>query len=562
MNARKVGAGERGPHRTPRWIARLPWLSTPSRRTRGPIARLPLRWRLALGYALVLLLVLAPLAAVQASAVHAFLVDDAATALRAATHADANGGHGAKAPRGIVPTLDPIDTTTRNAAGPDMTALLVTATGQVLSSATGPNGRGVTPARLLNRSLLQRAASTGADQTYQASTDAGPYLVAVAPLPLPKGHGPRPAPAASPASDAAASGLSLSAPRAKAKKEPPVANASAATAAPRQLLLLARSMAPIDATATRVWLLAVVGTALALLVATGLGALLIRRALRPLTRLAVAADDLAAGDYARRVPAPVARDEVGQLSVAFNTMAAAVDDAFATQRRFVADAAHELRSPLTALGGYADVLLLGAAANPRDLMAALETMRGETRRMTRLVNDLLLLARFDASATGTVVTMQETGVDLAALLRDVYAGAHVAASDRVVRLDVPSGPVVVRGDRDRLHQVISNLLDNAVKFTGAGGQIGLSLRRDGRVATLEVCDDGVGIAPEDLPRVCERFYRADEARSRATGGAGLGLSIVQAIVAAHHGDVRLHSTLGRGSTVVIRLPLASDPGPA
>jgi len=562
MKARQAGAGERVTHRRrrpPRWRPLLPRLPTPTRRTRGPIAWLPLRWRLALGDALVLLLVLAPLAAVQASAVHSFLVDDAATALRAAAHADANGGHGAKAPHGAGLALAPIDTTTRNAAGPDMTALMVTATGQVLSSATGPNGRDVTSSQLLNRSLLQRAASTGADQTYQAATDAGPYLVAVAPLPLPRGHGPRPASAASPAGGAAASGSSPSVPR--AKMDPPAAGASPATAAPRQLLLLARSMAPIDAMATRVWLLAVVGTALALLAATGLGVLLVRRALRPLTRLAVAADDVAGGDYARRVPMPVAWDEVGQLSVAFNTMAAAVEDAFATQRRFVADAAHELRSPLTALGGYADVLLLGAASNPRDLMAALETMRGETRRMTRLVNDLLLLARFDASA-GTVATMLEADVDLVALLRDVYAGTHVAPSDRVVALHVPSGPVVVRGDRDRLHQVISNLLDNAVKFTAVGGHIGLSLRRDGRVATLEVCDDGVGIAPEDLPRVCERFYRADEARSRATGGAGLGLSIVQAIVAAHHGDVRLHSTLGRGSTVVIGLPLASDSMPA
>lgn len=430
MTARQAGAGERVTQhtpRTPRWRRRRPRRPTSWRQRRGLIARLPLRWRLALGYALVLLLVLAPLAAVQASAVHAFLVDDAATALRAAAHADANGGHGAKAPRGAAPTLDPIDTTTHNAAGPDMTALSVTATGQVLSRATGPNGRGVTSTQLLNRSLLQRAASTGVDQTYQALTDAGPYLVAVAPLPLPRGHDPRLASAAGSAARGAASGSSPRAPR--AKKEPLVTGEAPSPAAPRQLLLLARSMEPIDATATRVWLLAVVGTALALLVATGLGALLIRRALRPLTRLAVAADDLAVGDYARRVPVPVARDEVGQLSVAFNTMAAAVDDAFATQRRFVADAAHELRSPLTALGGYADVLLLGAAANPRDLMAALETMRGETRRMTRLVNDLLLLARFDASA-GTVATMREDDVDLATLLRDVSAGARVAVRPR------------------------------------------------------------------------------------------------------------------------------------
>jgi len=243
---------------------------------------------------------------------------------------------------------------------------------------------------------------------------------------------------------------------------------------------------------------------------------------------------------------------VGHLASSFNAMAAAVEDAFATQRRFVADAAHELRTPLTALGGYADVLLLGAASDPHDLAEALEAMRGETHRMTRLVNDLLALARLD----NRQLALHWTNVDLAAILRDAWTGARLLHPDRRVTLDLSTPMVIVRGDVDRLGQVVANLIDNAVKFTEPGGHIGLALHTKEDGAVLAVRDDGAGIAPEDLPRVRERFYRADEARSRATGGTGLGLSIVEAIVAAHGGSLDIASRRDQGTTVTVRLPSA------
>ena len=174
--------------------------------------------------------------------------------------------------------------------------------------------------------------------------------------------------------------------------------------------------------------------------------------------------------------------------------------------------------------------------------------------MTRLVNNLLTLARLDADPADMLVG----AVDLGALLRDVAASASLLHPGRLVTYEPLSGTVIVRGDPDRLRQVVANLLDNALKFTHAGGHIVLALRTETGDAVMHVRDDGVGIPPEDLPHVGERFYRADKARDRESGGAGLGLSIVQAIVAAHDGSLGIQSAPGRGTTVTIRLPLLGD----
>ena len=499
----------------------------PARRWVGALS---LRWRLALGYALVLLFALAPLTALQFVAVHALLLNNTSESLRAAVLADARAA--AKPPRTGTGTVS-------FRAGPGITAIVVDAAGQASVVASAQNEQTPDVSSLIHLPDIDRALAgdPAAVAAYQAATARGPYLVAVVALPAGKGPkfpGDAPVPAASGA--------------AFAPRSPHTTGAASS----RRVLALAESLAPVDTTAAEVGLLTLGGAGLALLLATALGTLLVRRSLRPLTRVATAANAMAAGDYARRVAVPPAHDEVGHLASSFNAMAAAVEDAIATQRRFVADAAHELRTPLTALGGYADVLLLGAASDPHDLAEALEAMRGETHRMTRLVNDLLALARLD----NRQLTLHWTDVNLADILRDAWTGVRLLRPDRQVTLDLSTPMMIVRGDADRLGQVVANLIDNAVKFTEPGGHIGLALHAEEGGAVLAVCDDGAGIAPEDLPRVRERFYRADAARSRATGGTGLGLSIVEAIVAAHGGSLDIASRRGQGTTVTVRLPRA------
>ncbi len=535
----------------------------PSRGIQGRFARLPLRWRLALGYGLILLLVLAPIAAVQAGAIRQRLLDDARTTLSASSSAEALsvGRAIGKPPRnGAAPTAS--DIVAGRPARPDTTEILVDATGRTLYTSGGLSAEQLVPP-----STLRRALSTGQGAVDEISTSRGLYLVAVAPLPAAKPPRKGVAFAETPGG-AHRSGVGAfpvvnggpADPHGLADVQSP-GGGPLAPASSREAIILARDLAPIATTARGLGLLTLGGTVLAIILATVLGAALVRRALRPLTRVAAAAEAMTAGDYARRVTVPPARDEVGDLAAAFNAMAAAVEDAFATQRRFVADAAHELRTPLTALGGYADVLLLGAASDPRELERALAAMGSEATRMTRLVNDLLALARLDVANTASPA-MHWRDVDLSALLREARDGAALPRPERHITLDLPAGRVVVRGDPDRLRQVVDNLVDNAVKFTDTGGHIALALRtdRDAGAARLDVRDDGIGIAPDDLPHVCEPFYRADKSRGRATGGTGLGLAIVQAIVAAHGGCIDVQSASDEGTTVTVRLPLTPYPG--
>ncbi len=534
-----------GPHPLPRCV------TSPARPLATAVRRgsegLPLRWRLALGYALMLLLVLAPLAALQASTIHTLLYNDASATLTVAAQAAVTAvrpppkpakGAGPASAAATTPSAATLAqrALAQQSLGADVAAVVTDASGRVRGSSTltgdaVPNASSLVDAARVRQLVAGRA---DAGHPYQVATARGPYLVALALVP-----------AAGPGSKHGRIAPGLPA-------GPPTPTTEGQAAGQREVLALARSLTPVATATMYVWTLTVAGTTAALLLATALGALLVRHALRPLTRVAAAADAVAGGDYACRVAVPPARDEVGRLAVAFNAMAVSVEDAVATQRRFVADAAHELRTPLTALGGYADVLLLGAATSPNDLATALEAMRGETRRMARLVNDLLVLARLDDGA----LPLLPTEVDLAAVLRDAYAGARVLHADRCLTLDSAVPTLPVYGDADRVRQVVANLLDNAVKFSEPGGHIALALCRDRTDALLEVRDDGIGIAPEDLPHVRERFYRADRARSHTTetGGTGLGLAIVQAIVTAHGGSLDIDSRPGRGTTVTVRLP--------
>jgi two-component system, OmpR family, sensor kinase len=304
-----------------------------------------------------------------------------------------------------------------------------------------------------------------------------------------------------------------------------------------------------------------IGGGIALLLALLIGLLLTSRALKPLHRVADTARRLAGGDL--RARSNLARSgEVGALAATFDDMADRIEVAFAAQqesetrmRRFVADASHELRTPVTALKGYIDVMRRGAVRDPQAVDAALETMSREADRMRVLVLDLLTLARLDAQRP-----MQVAPVDLNELVAAVLdEGSDTPGMPATLTLDFHAAPVVVMADRNALTTVIRNVLGNACKYAPGAPQR-WSTRSDGGFGILEAHDDGPGIPAADLPHVFERFYRGEKTRAREEGGSGLGLSIVQGLISALGGDVALQSQEGQGTTVSIRLPLSDGRG--
>jgi signal transduction histidine kinase len=324
------------------------------------------------------------------------------------------------------------------------------------------------------------------------------------------------------------------------------------------VLELSTSLQNVDSFLGRLRLLLLIGAALAVLATVGLTIPLVAGLLQPLRRMARTSRAIAAGDLSQRVPIPRGGDELTDLAEAFNEMVSKLEAAFATQRRFVADASHELRSPLAALGGGMEMILMGAdQADPAARARLLRLMESEIARMGRLVDDLLTLTRFDANPLGTV---QRAPVDLCALAAEVADVTRLLAPDRSVVLEAPADPaIIVPGDADRLRQTLLNLCANARAYTPPGGTITVGVGRVGGDAVLTVADTGEGIPPDDLPRVWDRFSRADPARARQSGqgGLGLGLAIVQAIVRAHGGTTAIRSTPGAGTTVTVTLPGAT-----
>lgn len=327
------------------------------------------------------------------------------------------------------------------------------------------------------------------------------------------------------------------------------------------VLELSTSLASVDAFLGRLRLLLLIGTLLAILVTVALMIPLVAGLLQPLRRMASTSRAIAAGDLGLRVPVPRSGDELTDLAHAFNEMVSKLEAAFGTQRRFVADASHELRSPLAALGGGVEMLLMGAdRSDPAARARLLRLMESEIARMSRLVDDLLTLTRFDANPLGA---LQRAPVDLTALAAEVADVTRLLAPDRTVALNTPPDvTITVEGDADRLRQALLNLCANARAYTPARGTITVGLRVVGQDAVLTVADTGEGIPAEDLPRIWDRFYRADPARIRQAGqgGLGLGLAIVRAIVAAHGGTATIASDSGKGTTVTLMLPHASMRG--
>ena len=317
---------------------------------------------------------------------------------------------------------------------------------------------------------------------------------------------------------------------------------------PGFVLLIAQPLHSEDSTLHRLFLIELLVTAVVL---TALGVLalwIIRMSLRPLVRIEQTAAAITAGDLSQRVEEADPRTEVGRVGSALNTMLDRIETSDRRLRRFIADASHELRTPLAAVRAYAELFDRGASANPADLERSMTGISRETERMSLLVDDLLLLARLDE---GRPLDLKP--VDLAAVVGEAVDAARVVEPDRPLTLS--ADPATVRGDEGRLREVLDNLLANARTHTPAGTPVSVELRQtDGR-AELTVADHGPGLTEEQSARVFERFYRADSSRARASGGAGLGLSIVAAVTEAHGGTAEARPTPGGGATFVVMLPL-------
>lgn len=311
-----------------------------------------------------------------------------------------------------------------------------------------------------------------------------------------------------------------------------------------------------------------IGLAAIVLIAV-LGYLLVRVTLRPLAEVEATAADIAAtaasGELSQRVPVAHPRSEVGQLATSFNTMIDAIEASFAAQqeseaearaseermRRFVADASHELRTPLTTVRGFAELYNQGAVP-PHEVGDVMHRIEDAADRMGLLVEDLLMLARLDQQRP-----IELADVELVSLLHDSVAAAEAAHPERSITLNVsvPDGELVVVGDAARLRQVVDNLLANAARHTPATSAIRAGLAVEDSQAVITVSDEGPGMSPEVAARVFERFYRADESRSRDSGGSGLGLAIVRSLVAAHGGQITLETSPDAGTTFTVRLAL-------
>ena len=287
-----------------------------------------------------------------------------------------------------------------------------------------------------------------------------------------------------------------------------------------------------------------------LLVAIGAligAAILSRQLVAPLHQLTAASEAMAGGDLSQRVEIRT-RDEIGELGRAFNVMVSDLQTAEGQRQQMTADIAHELRNPLTVIRGNLEAMLDGIYPTDAEHLGPIYE---ETLLLQRLVEDLRLLSLADAGQLRLI----HTDVDVRALLTGVAESAQAVADDKgvVLHIDAPQDPVVTSGDVDRLRQVIGNLVSNALRYTPVGGTIALSARQDGERIEIAISDTGHGIAPQALPHIFDRFYRADNARDRASGGSGLGLAIARALVQAHGGTIGVESALERGTTFTIQL---------
>jgi two-component system OmpR family sensor kinase len=282
--------------------------------------------------------------------------------------------------------------------------------------------------------------------------------------------------------------------------------------------------------------------------------------LRPLANVEETAERIAEGDLTARLPDVKPNTEVGRLVSTLNTMLGRIEESFAVRleserklRRFVADASHELRTPITAIRGFAELHRQGAVTGEEKTKELIGRIENESKRMGSLVEDLLLLARLDQSRE-----MKSEPVNLTKIVSDAVASARAAGPNHTVNFVGQGEEIYALGDNDRIHQVVANLLANARTHTPAGTIIDVSVKQDTDGVRIRIADNGPGLSKSDQERIFERFYRADASRVRTDGeGTGLGLSIVDAVMRAHAGQVSVESEEGKGAVFTLFFPLGS-----
>ena len=311
---------------------------------------------------------------------------------------------------------------------------------------------------------------------------------------------------------------------------------------------------PVETMLDHLFLQLALGLPLAVIIITAGGYLLVRRALIPVEKITRSAESITQHNLSERLPVSRTGDELERLSVSLNRMIARLDDAFQNSKRFVADASHDLRTPLTILRGELESFVSDARLGSEMHERAVSLLEAVVH-LGKIVEQLFTLSRLDAGEAQT----EWTQFDLSELARITAEQMGLLAEDKgTVIACSTSQPVPVKGNRVRLKQVVVNLLDNAIKYTPPNGAIQLRVFAINGHAVLEVADNGLGIPPEALPHIFERFYRVDAARSAESESAGLGLAIVRSICTAHGAEVEAQSTVGRGSCFRVKFPLSKD----
>lgn len=322
-------------------------------------------------------------------------------------------------------------------------------------------------------------------------------------------------------------------------------------------VVAAQSLNELDNTVGKLgFLFFVISLVLLLLMAIAARAV-VKVALRPLEDAEETAEEIASGNLSARMPEAAPKTEVGRLVNSLNAMLSRVEESFAVRtesenklRRFVADASHELRTPITAIRGFSELHRQGAVTGEKETKELISRIEGESKRMGSLVEDLLMLARLDQARD-----MEFKPVDMNTVIADAIASSRAAGPDHPISVNIPDEEIFMLGDETRIHQVVANLLANARAHTAIGTPITVTMSADDSSVRVSVADKGPGMSVEDQQRIFERFYRADSSRAR-TGeeGSGLGLSIVDAVMKGHGGSVSVDSKIGEGSTFTLQFP--------